>query len=1123
VNPPRKLLAVTLLLLSSVPGLLSGQGRGLAPAEAFEQEGAAAQSHLTDPRHEAARQEFEYLWRVPWLWRSFDRNDIGFAGPYHRVVEDGAGRIWVSGSGGLAFYDGFAWQLVRMPVELAINAALPLFTLHDGSVIAQRDGRLWSVTRDGLEAVRHPEFADKRVHSVHACGARLYLVCYSGPYGVPGVQADTLYEWSAQGLRSLPWPFDEPVARGPRFVSSGPRLFVGNYQRSRVLIEDRWRDFCEGHVISVAENPQRPGLALILDRNEQSRTWTFSGETLLEASPPEARPSYGQTILDLGSVYVRTSKSGELALWNGASWRELRSPDAQAEQLRDLLCDRSSNLWLAGKRELLLRVNLPPRWKRWRHVNPDPGPDSQGNPCLAAIRSSTGDVWMSLRSGVERRSSNGDLLASFGPAELVGMRRITGLAEDELGRIWAVSPSSDAKCAIYDGTSWRPWGDMQREGPRLGLRKARTLARDPEGRILIGGFAARASATQPDSSLEDCLYRWERDSFVPIGRALGLQERQISKIDFAPDGTLWAGGTNGLHRFLDGRWQSWLPAKEGRGRVVWTIEAIDAEHCWFGSTGHGIGRFDPEQGARYLRDDPEANALLTSALQRDERGRLWIGTDSGLACLDGERLRTWDLVSRGRSERARSLLLFEGQLLVASLQGYSWLLDLRPAPLEELLRVENVDVSRQGSTLFASWELQPRLGGERAADFESRFRVNSGEWSSWSGRRQVAVAELPGGTHLFEMQLRDPVSGATYPALQREVAGFPLPFHLRPEFLGPLSGGLALLLGLLGWLLWQRRRVALERRQMEGQLRTSQKLEAVGTLAAGLAHDMNNSLQAILGYADLARDGGPESDEYLSRLVASAERTQGLTRTMLGFARPGQSERQPLELSGFVTELSASVDALLSRQYDVDATAEGELWIDGDRSALQQLVMNLVLNARDAMPEGGAISIRAEARGDQVAVIVRDQGCGIAPHEHERILEPFYTTKPRGQGTGLGLAIVHWVLEEHGARLEIQSELGAGAEFCCFFPRLVAPPLEETSQLPEESGDFELDGAGAVVLVVEDNEQVRMLVCDLLESRGFDCHSCESGTEALECMKELAPRLRDHCWPMSQSMPLVMP
>jgi hypothetical protein len=89
----------------------------------------------------------------------------------------------------------------------------------------------------------------------------------------------------------------------------------------------------------------------------------------------------------------------------------------------------------------------------------------------------------------------------------------------------------------------------------------------------------------------------------------------------------------------------------------------------------------------------------------------------------------------------------------------------------------------------------------------------------------VAVAELPGGTHLFEMQLRDPVSGATYPALQREVAGFPLPFHLRPEFLGPLSGGLALLLGLLGWLLWQRRRVALERRQMEGScaLRRSSK------------------------------------------------------------------------------------------------------------------------------------------------------------------------------------------------------------------------------------------------------------------------------------------------------------
>ncbi len=240
---------------------------------------------------------------------------------------------------------------------------------------------------------------------------------------------------------------------------------------------------------------------------------------------------------------------------------------------------------------------------------------------------------------------------------------------------------------------------------------------------------------------------------------------------------------------------------------------------------------------------------------------------------------------------------------------------------------------------------------------------------------------------------------------------------------------------------------------LEEMVRQSQKMDAVGRLAGGVAHDLNNILQTIFGFSSVLLLGPKTTEELhadVYEIQQAARRASDLTQQLLTFSRKQSSMLVPVDLNGIIAEEMKMLERLLSEQVRLEFNPEGELrQVDADRSQIEQVVMNLVVNARDAMPEGGVISMRtlnvdipyessspvpAERSGRFVCISVADTGSGMDEEVLAHLFEPFFTTKPVGKGTGLGLAIIYGIVEQHKGWIDVESKEGEGAEFKIFLP-----------------------------------------------------------------------------------------
>ncbi|HUP33538.1 MAG TPA: PAS domain S-box protein [Gaiellaceae bacterium] len=309
-----------------------------------------------------------------------------------------------------------------------------------------------------------------------------------------------------------------------------------------------------------------------------------------------------------------------------------------------------------------------------------------------------------------------------------------------------------------------------------------------------------------------------------------------------------------------------------------------------------------------------------------------------------------------------------------------------------------------------------------------------------------------------------------------------------------------------------------EQRQLEERLRQSQKLEAVGRLAGGVAHDFNNMLTAIGGYTDFALEhaaaGSPLRSD-LDEIRKATDRATLLTRQLLAFSRKQVLKPELLNLNGIVLELQSMLRPLIGEDVVITTQLDPALGpIEADPGQLHQVVMNLVVNARDAMPEGGRVSIEtanADVDGDgadddaiepgrYITLTVRDAGEGMDEQTLAQIFEPFFTTKESAKGTGLGLATVYGIVKQSGGYVAVESELGAGSAFTIYLrradeARLPAP--EPASAVPRRTEPEEVAGR-AVVLVVEDEEVVRGLVHQVLAGDGHEVFLAAGGEEAAE-------------------------
>jgi two-component system, cell cycle sensor histidine kinase and response regulator CckA len=496
------------------------------------------------------------------------------------------------------------------------------------------------------------------------------------------------------------------------------------------------------------------------------------------------------------------------------------------------------------------------------------------------------------------------------------------------------------------------------------------------------------------------------------------------------------------------------------------------------------------------------------------------------------------------SPQRMAQLVAEGEVDMQGTPSRSWLgVPLRtPSETIGALVVQNYE--RENAYTEQDMEFLASVGGQIAFAIERKraeARLRESE-----ARLRVLIEQLPAVVWTVDMDLRftsalgtglarlglkpDQVVGTLLSsyfetndstflpiaAHRRAIAGEPVTFqldwrdgsyacHVEPlrDAEGDVNGAICMALDVT------------DRKRLEEQFRQAQKMEAVGRLAGGIAHDFNNLLMVILGYADLMTDRLPAGESLrrsAEQIQTAARRATSLTQQLLAFSRKQMLAPKVLNIYSVVSDMEKILRRLIGEDIELRTSTERDLWlVKADRSQIEQVIMNLAVNARDAMPRGGRLTIetacveldRSSAQpphelnpGKYVMLAVTDNGCGMDAAIQAHIFEPFYTTKEKGKGTGLGLATVYGIVKQSGGYIWVYSEPGRGTTFKIYLPKIEEEePRETFDRRPDSSA---LPRGSEVILLVEDEKGVRELARQYLEMTGYTVLEAEDGHTALE-------------------------
>jgi PAS domain S-box-containing protein len=312
-----------------------------------------------------------------------------------------------------------------------------------------------------------------------------------------------------------------------------------------------------------------------------------------------------------------------------------------------------------------------------------------------------------------------------------------------------------------------------------------------------------------------------------------------------------------------------------------------------------------------------------------------------------------------------------------------------------------------------------------------------------------------------------------------------------------------------------------EKKGLEEQLYQSQKMESLGRLAGGIAHDFNNILTSIMGYAELLKfkfsDIQSTEGKAVDIIFQGAERAARLTQQLLGFARKGSYRPRPLDINQLIRQTVRVSEKIFEKNIHVRFILDPMIaTIEADRNLIDQVMTNLFINARDAMPQGGELTIQTEnivlnhealgvipdlPPGAYVKITLTDTGCGIPPDIIDCIFEPFFTTKKEGQGTGLGLATVYGITRKHHGHVCCVSKVGQGTTFILYLPTSQMTPVPESEERESVMGQ-------GTILVVDDEEFVRNMIKQMLESLGYEVLLARDGNEALNIYRQSRERIK---------------
>ena len=368
--------------------------------------------------------------------------------------------------------------------------------------------------------------------------------------------------------------------------------------------------------------------------------------------------------------------------------------------------------------------------------------------------------------------------------------------------------------------------------------------------------------------------------------------------------------------------------------------------------------------------------------------------------------------------------------------------------------------------------------------------------------RQVIMAKITGDVSFHE----------TFERTYRRKDGTTLPVLIEDQVIRNKKGRITGIRSMIEDIT-ERRRAEEALQKSEEQLRQWQRVEAIGRLAGGVAHDFNNLLMTIKGCSELLLGGLDQSDprrDEVEEIRKAAERATALTRQLLAFGRRQVLQPQVLDLNEVVANMDRMLQRLIGEDIQLLTVLDRELWpVKVDPGQIEQVIMNLAVNARDAMPGGGKLTIETAnvvldegyARrhvsvktGPCVMVAVTDTGCGMDKEIQSHLFEPFFTTKKTGEGTGLGLSTVYGIVKQSGGNIWAYSELGQGTTFKIYLPRVE----EAVKTYRPKTAAAVSPGGSETILLVEDEEAVRTIVSKILQNRGYTVLEAHHGNEALQ-------------------------
>lgn len=445
------------------------------------------------------------------------------------------------------------------------------------------------------------------------------------------------------------------------------------------------------------------------------------------------------------------------------------------------------------------------------------------------------------------------------------------------------------------------------------------------------------------------------------------------------------------------------------------------------------------------------------------------------------------------------------------------------AKAEAALRDLNIDLERQiierTQARGTIWKLCPDLLG--ALNRGGYFETSNPAWKQLLGWTEEEVSQQS----IFELLHPDDVEStrAGFEALDEENPAFRFPNRYRCKdgsyrwisWFGVEEDGL---IYCIGHDVTQERAAAEALSQAQDALRQSQKMEAIGQLTGGIAHDFNNLLAGIAGSLELLEKRLQEgrlngAQRLIDAARTSTNRAAALTQRLLAFSRRQTLDPKPVDVNRLIAGMADLIRRTVGPAIEVEVVGAGGLWPTlVDSPQLENALLNLVINARDAMPDGGRITIEtgnkwldrttAQERelqpGQYLSLCVTDTGTGMTPEVISRAFDPFFTTKPIGEGTGLGLSMIHGFVRQSGGQVRIYSELGMGTTMCLYFPRYIGE-LEMPDQADAE--EHAQTGHGETVLVIDDEESIRMLLVMVLEEAGYRVLEADTGPSGLKILQ----------------------